>query len=62
MAKEYQIYARRADSDALTHVGSIEAEEETVVDDARKEFGDDWLEMVAIPSKGITWAIGEESS
>jgi hypothetical protein len=58
--EKYEVYARREDGEALTRVGTIEVEAGGSVEAAaKKEHGDDWLEMVAIPASKISWAIGE---
>ena len=61
--EKYEVYARRDDSEALTRVGTIDVEPGASVEEAaKKQHGDEWLEMVAIPAGKIRWAIGEEDS
>ena len=60
--EKYEVYARKNDSDALTRIGTIDVEAGGSVEDAaKKEHGEEWLEMVAIPAEKISWAIGEDS-
>jgi hypothetical protein len=54
------LFARKKADDALTAIGTITSESAGVAAEARQEFGDDWLEMVAIPKTAAVWAIEEE--
>ena len=61
MSIQYEIYARRECHEALTRVGTITASDgDTVRDVAKREHGEDWLEMIAVPQDGIAWVIRED--
>ncbi|HMB69196.1 MAG TPA: hypothetical protein VKU85_07780 [bacterium] len=61
MDQTYEVYARRGQDEALTHLGAVELSGGLDVAAAVKErYGDDWLELVAIPGEKIAWAIGKE--
>ena len=55
------VFARKEYAEALTQVGTLELEPgQAVAERARQEYGEQWLELVAIPEKRISWAIREE--
>ena len=57
----FAVFARKESQDALARLGTVQVEEGGEVEKAAQEaFGEDWLEMIAIPEDGITWAIREE--
>ncbi len=56
----FLVFARKKADDALTAIGTISDPGNTVVAAARARFGDDWLEMIAIPKSAAAWAIEEE--
>jgi hypothetical protein len=59
--EEYRVFARREHREALTQVGTLRLPPgQSVRDAARTQYGDDWLELVAIPERGIRWAIRED--
>ena len=61
MAKQYEVFARKEQDEALTRIGTVSVEDAAEVEGKVKdEHGDDWLELVAIPCDSITWAIGKE--
>lgn len=61
--EKFEVYARREDGEALTRIGTIDVEPGGSVEAAaKKEHGDEWLEMVAIPAGKIRWAIGEDEA
>ncbi len=60
---QYEVYARKECHEALTHIGTIEAgNAEEAKTAAKQAHGEDWMEMVAIPKSGISWAIQEVES
>jgi hypothetical protein len=59
----WAVFARRQSQNGLARLGTVRVTAgERVENVARSAYGEDWLEMVAIPESGITWAIREESS
>jgi hypothetical protein len=61
MDQTFEVYARREQDQALTHIGTVDLSGGSDVAAAVKErYGDDWLELVAIPGEEIAWAIGKE--
>lgn len=61
MERMFEVYARREQDEALTRLGSVTiAGESDVAAAVRERYGDDWLELVAIPGESIAWAIGKE--
>jgi hypothetical protein len=61
MERTFEVYARRAQDEALTRLGTVTLSGGSDVAAAvRKRYGDDWLELVAIPGEQIAWAIGKE--
>jgi len=61
MSERFEVYARREQDEALTRIGSVDVAKAKDVEEAvRREHGDDWLELVAIPDHAIRWAIGKE--
>jgi hypothetical protein len=56
----FLVFARKKADDALTAIGTISASGDAIADTVRARFGDDWLEMIAIPKSAATWAIEEE--
>lgn len=61
MSETYQVFGRREQDEALTRIGAVTVDAAAGVEDAvRREHGDDWLELVAIPDRAIAWAIGKE--
>ncbi len=60
-ATRYFVFARREYSEPLTQVGTLEAPAGRSVRDATaQQYGDHWLELVAIPESQLTWAIRED--
>jgi hypothetical protein len=60
-ATTYLVFARKKAEEALSEVGRVEAPDRTaLLEIARREFGDSWLEMIAIPQSSAAWAIQEE--
>lgn len=60
MERTFEVYARREQDEALTRIGTVTLAGGSDVRAAVKErYGDDWLELVAIPGESIAWAIGE---
>lgn len=60
MERTYEVYARREQDEALTRIGTVTlAEGSDLGGEVRGRYGDDWLELVAIPGEEIAWAIGE---
>jgi 1,2-phenylacetyl-CoA epoxidase PaaB subunit len=63
MSKQYEVFARRECHEALTRIGSVTAADAAQARQAAKQtHGEDWMEMVAIPKSGISWAIQEVES
>ena len=61
MERTFEVYARREQDQALTRLGTVNLSDDSDVAAAVKErYGDDWLELVAIPGESIAWAIGKE--
>jgi hypothetical protein len=57
----YLVFARREYSEPLTQIGRVEmATPASVRAAAAQQFGEDWLELVAVPENQIAWAIREE--
>jgi hypothetical protein len=56
----FLVFARKKADDALTAIGTISANGSAVVEKARAQFGEDWLEMIAIPKSAAAWALEEE--
>jgi hypothetical protein len=61
MSETYEVFGRREQDQALTRIGAVTIASGTAVEDEiRRQHGQDWLELVAIPSRAIGWAIEEE--
>ena len=60
MAQMYEIYGRREQDQALTWLATMDVDGD-VKEAVQKAHGDDWLELVAIPSGSIGWAIEEKA-
>ena len=61
MDQTFEVYARREQDEALTHIGTVDLGAGSDIAAAvRERYGDDWLELVAIPGEKIVWAIGKE--
>ncbi len=60
IVETYLLFARKRADEALTALGSIETESAALSARAREKFGDDWLEMIAIPEGAASWAIQED--
>ncbi|MFN8177363.1 MAG: hypothetical protein U0167_05515 [bacterium] len=59
--EKWVVFARREYKEPLTCIGTVElARGEDVKAAAKREHGDSWLELVAIPESRIAWAIREE--
>ena len=59
-AEKWVVFARREYKEPLTRIGTLELEPgESVADAAKREHGESWLELVAIPESRIAWAIRE---
>jgi hypothetical protein len=55
------VFGRREYQEPLTQIGRLEVAPGTSVAAATKqEYGDQWLELVAIPESRISWAIRED--
>jgi hypothetical protein len=55
------VFGRREYQEPLTQIGRLELVAGTPVADAtRRQFGEQWLELVAIPENGLSWAIRED--
>jgi hypothetical protein len=60
-AQTYLVFARKKAEEALTEVGRVVAPDRaSIAEIARRDFGDGWLEMIAIPQSAAAWAIEEE--
>jgi len=54
------VFGRREYGEALTQVGTLQVPAGGGVPEAaRREYGEEWLELVAIPEDRIRWAIRE---
>lgn len=61
MARQYEVFGRRKQDEALTRIGTVSVEEADAVEaKVQEQHGEDWLELVAIPCDSFTWAIGKE--
>jgi hypothetical protein len=60
MEQTFEVYARREQDQALTRIGTVSLSGDDVTAAVRERYGDDWLELVAIPGESIAWAIGKE--
>ena len=61
MDRTFEVYARREQDEALTHIGTVDLGAGSDVAAAVTDrYGDEWLELVAIPGEKIAWAIGKE--
>jgi hypothetical protein len=59
--EKWIVLGRREYQEPLTRVGAVDAaSRESVGAAAKRELGEDWLELVAIPESRIAWAIREE--
>lgn len=57
----YLVFARKTAEDALAALGTVTAEADAAAAaHAKSSFGEDWLEMIAIPESVAAWAIREE--
>jgi hypothetical protein len=57
----YLVFARKKAEEALTEVGRVAASDPSALREiARRDFGEGWLEMIAIPQSSAAWAIQEE--
>jgi hypothetical protein len=57
----YLVFARKKAEEALTEIGRVAAPDHAALQEiARRDFGDSWLEMIAIPQGSAAWAIQEE--
>jgi hypothetical protein len=57
------VFARKKADEPLAAIGELEAEQNGspgVASAARTRYGDEWLEMIAIPRAAASWAIEEE--
>ena len=55
------VFGRREYQEPLTQIGRLELAAGASVSEAtRQEYGDQWLELVAIPESRIRWAIRED--
>ena len=60
-SQTYLVFARKKAEEALTEVGRVTAADRaSIVEIARRDFGENWLEMIAIPQSAAAWAIEEE--
>ncbi|HET9886734.1 MAG TPA: hypothetical protein VFR10_04415 [bacterium] len=60
-SQTYLVFARKKAEEALTEVGRIVApDRQAIMQIACRDFGDSWLEMIAIPQSSAAWAIEEE--
>jgi hypothetical protein len=60
-SQTYLVFARKKAEEALTEVGRVAApDRKSIGEIARRDFGDGWLEMIAIPESAAAWAIEEE--
>ena len=56
----YVVFARREYSEPLTEIGKLELPAGAALGGAvTRQYGEQWLELVAIPEREITWAIRE---
>lgn len=62
MSETFEVYARKEEEEPLKHIGTIEVEGDDLAGAVEKEYGGDWLELVAIPGTSIGWAIGGDDS
>ncbi len=59
---KYFVFARKKADQPLAAVGELAADSsEAVARLARERFGEEWLELVAVPADAASWAIREES-
>jgi hypothetical protein len=59
--EKWVVFARREYKEPLTRIGTLElAHGEDVKGAAKREHGESWLELVAVPESRIAWAIREE--
>jgi len=57
----YFVFARKKPDEALTEIGRVAAPDRAALQEiARRDFGESWLEMIAIPQDSAAWAIQEE--
>ena len=55
------VFGRREYQEALTRIGTMDVDAgQSVEDSAKSTYGSEWLELVAIPEKRISWAIRED--
>jgi hypothetical protein len=60
-SQTYLVFARKKAEEALTEVGRVAAPDRaSIAEVARRQFGESWLEMIAIPESAAAWAIEEE--
>lgn len=59
--EKWIVLGRRQYQEPLTRIGSVDVERGHAVEQvAKRELGEDWLELIAIPESRIEWAIREE--
>ena len=59
--ENWVIFGRREYKEPLTCIGTLGVERgEDVSGATKREHGDEWLELIAIPESRIAWAIREE--
>ena len=57
----YVVFARRTPQEPLTRIGTVTVKVGSSLEESvKRQHGEEWLELVAIPEGAMEWAIGEE--